>query len=151
MQFPIFLGRMTVFLGCFATPMAQACISDMFFQACQVSAFYLLQNVGRALCGSYKCNAVNLLSIHATHTHTIPFRRRLLRVLQNQRSDYARKLCILWRHLLWNNYHHNHNNYYNDNVHRSVNYPDYHNHSIRCFSGCRVYVIGSPADHEGRR
>ena len=137
-QFPNFLGRMTGFLGCFATPMAQACISDMFFQAGQVSVSYFLRNVGRALGGSYKCNAVNLLSIHArhTHTHTIPFRRRLLRVLQNQRSDYARKLCILRRHLLWNNYHHNHNNNYNDNVHRSANYPNYHDHSIRCFSGC---------------
>ena len=99
-QFPNFLGRMTGFLGCFATPMAQACISDMFFQAGQVSVSYFLRNVGRALGGSYKCNAVNLLSIHARHmhTHTIPFRRRLLRVLQNQRSDYARKLCILRRH-----------------------------------------------------
>lgn len=138
-QFPNFWGEWQVFWDVLQRPWPR-----LAFQACfpkHVRFLYLI------LCGMLGEPWVVLTSVMQltcwaympdtrTHTHTIPFRRRLLRVLQNQRSDYARKLCILRRHLLWNNYHHNHDNNYNDNVHRSADYPNYHDHSIRCFSGC---------------
>ena len=71
-SFLFFLGRMTGFLGCFATPMAQACISDMFFQACQVTVLdfwrilggtRLQPRVGRASVMQLTCWA------YMPHTH----------------------------------------------------------------------------------
>lgn len=155
-QFPNFLGRMTGFLGCFATPMAQACISGMFSQACQVSVSYSLRNVGRALGGSYKCNAVNLLSIHARHTHTHTHNsiseaafaraskstvRLRQKTVHPTAAPSVEQLPPQPRQQLQRQ---------RTQVRRLPQLPRPQHQVLLWVCSC-VYVIGSPTDHEGRR
>ncbi len=73
-QFLIFFGANDRFFGMFCNAHGPGLHFRHVFPSMSGHCIGFLKNFGRntftASCGSCKCNAVNLLSIHATHTHT---------------------------------------------------------------------------------